>query len=159
MTLMQTIQRSNGEAGAGALEMAEARYMIRVAGYLHGRRGPAQCAHVAPGRDDVRCRDGASDATSGRRGARWTRPRTVYRLGDIADVRLGPQMREGIAELDGQGEVVGGIVLMRPGGNALSTIAAVKEQAGRASERACRRGSRWCRSMTAPGSSTAPSTP
>ncbi len=50
----------------------------------------------------------------------------VYRLGDIADVRLGPQMREGIAELDGEGEVVGGIVLMRPGNNALTTIAAVK---------------------------------
>ena len=52
--------------------------------------------------------------------------RAVYRLGDIAEVRLGPQMREGIAELDGQGEVVGGIVLMRPGENALETIAAVK---------------------------------
>jgi len=52
----------------------------------------------------------------------------VLRLGDIADVRLGPAMREGIAELDGQGEVVGGIVLMRPGGNALTTIAAVKEK-------------------------------
>ena len=44
----------------------------------------------------------------------------------IADIRLGPEMRQGIADLDGQGEVVGGIVLMRPGENALNTIEAVK---------------------------------
>ncbi len=122
MTLMQAIQRSNGEAGAGALEMAEARYMIRVAGYLKGiedlRLVPLSIEEGLPVGMDMGTRSAASPEAV----------RTVFRLGDIADVRLGPQMREGIAELDGQGEVVGGIVLMRPGGNALTTIAAVKDK-------------------------------
>jgi len=49
-------------------------------------------------------------------------------LEDIAEVRLGPQMRRGLAELDGEGEVVGGIIVMRWGENALSTIQGVKEK-------------------------------
>ncbi len=120
--LMQTIQRSNGEAGAGALEMAEARYMIRMAGYLGGvedlRNVPLSREEIIP----MGMGMGTQTADTPQS------VRAVYRLGDIADVRLGPQMREGIAELDGQGEVVGGIILMRPGGNALTTIAAVKEK-------------------------------
>ena len=118
--LMQAIQRSNGESGAGALEMAEARYMVRALGYLGSvedlRNVPLSREEAIP----VGMGMGApgADAPQSVRG--------VYRLGDIAEVRLGPAMREGIAELDGQGEVVGGIVLMRPGANALETIAAVK---------------------------------
>jgi Cu(I)/Ag(I) efflux system membrane protein CusA/SilA len=120
LSLMQTIRRSNGETGGGSLEMAEARYMIRVAGYLGGiddlRNVP-----ISP--QDTK----AVGMGMGTQGSETPlTARTVYRLGDIADVRLGPQMREGIAELDGLGEVVGGIVLMRPGSNALNTIAAVK---------------------------------
>ena len=123
-TLMQTIQRSNGEAGAGALEMAEARYMIRVAGYLHGVE---DLRNVPMSPQDTK--SGGAGMGMGSQG--YEAPltaRTVYRLGDIADVRLGPEMREGIAELDGQGEVVGGIVLMRPGGNALNVISEVKSK-------------------------------
>ena len=134
MNLMQSILRANGEAGAGALEMAEARYMIRVGDYLEGiddlREVPVTPeSGMSSGMQWV-YRASASDAIAGRTtGSDATQPvRTVLRLGDIADVRLGPAMREGIAELDGQGEVVGGIVLMRPGGNALTTIAAVKEK-------------------------------
>lgn len=117
-SLMQTIQGANGDLGAGALEEAEARYMIRIAGYLRGV-------------DDLR-QVPVSPPTAGRSGMGMGGPGTPVtsqvplRLGDIADVRLGPEMREGVAELDGQGEVVGGIVLMRPGANALETIAAVK---------------------------------
>ena len=124
MSLMRTIQRSNGEAGAGAVEMAEARYMIRVAGYL---RGVEDLRNVPMSPQDTK----AGGMGMGMGAQAYETPltaRTVYRLGDIAEVRLGPEMREGIAELDGQGEVVGGIVLMRPGGNALKTIAAVKEK-------------------------------
>lgn len=118
--LMQAIQRSNGEEGAGALEMAEARYMIRVAGYLRGiedlRNVPLSREETIPTGMGMGTQNSDSPQTV----------RSVYRVGDIAEVRLGPEMREGIAELDGEGEVVGGIVLMRPGGNALDTIAAVK---------------------------------
>jgi Cu(I)/Ag(I) efflux system membrane protein CusA/SilA len=53
---------------------------------------------------------------------------TPIRLEDVADIRLGPQMRRGIAELDGEGEVVGGIIVMRFGENALKTIAGVKQK-------------------------------
>ena len=120
LSLMQTIRRSNGETGGGALEMAEARYMIRVAGYLGGIE---DLRNVPISPQDTK----AVGMGMGTQGSETPlTARTVYRLGDIADVRLGPQMREGIAELDGQGEVVGGIVLMRPGSNALNTIAAVK---------------------------------
>jgi len=124
-TLMQTIQSANGEAGAGALEMAEARYMIRVAGYLHGVED-LRNVPLSP-QDFASASPMSMDSTAK---AAPIIPRTIYRLGDIAEVRLGPEMREGIAELDGQGEVVGGIVLMRPGGNALSIIAAVKTKLG-----------------------------
>ena len=48
------------------------------------------------------------------------------RLGDVARVQVGPEMRRGIAELDGEGEVAGGIIVMRSGKNALETIEAVK---------------------------------
>ena len=53
---------------------------------------------------------------------------TPVMLGDVARIQMGPEMRRGIAELDGEGEVVGGIVIMRSGRNALTTIAAVKKK-------------------------------
>lgn len=120
-SLVRTIRQSNGETGAGALEMAEARYMIRVAGYLDGIE---DLRNVPISPQDTK----SAGMGMGMQSSSETplTARTVYRLGDIADVRLGPQMREGIAELDGEGEVVGGIVLMRPGSNALNTITAVK---------------------------------
>ncbi len=123
-TLQQTIQRSTGETGAGALEMAEARYMVRIAGHLQGledlRNLPISPQDKGPA--------GMGASMGGQIYEPQQITRTVIRLGDIAEVRLGPEMREGIAELDGEGEVVGGIVLMRPGGNALMTIAAVKDK-------------------------------
>jgi len=122
--LMQTIQRSNGEAGAGAVEMSEARYMVRVAGYLHGIED-LRNVPMSP-QDTKAATMGMGMASQGYEAPLTAR--TVYRLGDIADVRLGPEMREGIAELDGEGEVVGGIVLMRPGGNALNVIGSVKDK-------------------------------
>ena len=120
--LMQAITRANGDLGAGALEQAEARYMIRFAGALTGLEDLR----------DVPVSTGTAQPSGGGMGGGAANPgetlseRAPVRLGDLAEVRLGPQMREGIADLDGLGEVVGGIVLMRPGGNALETIAAVK---------------------------------
>jgi Cu(I)/Ag(I) efflux system membrane protein CusA/SilA len=98
------IQRANQEVGGSVIELAEAEYMIRAKGYIQGL-------------DDLKqIPVGISDKG------------TPVLLGDIAMVRLGPQMRRGIAELDGIGEVVGGIVVMRWGENALTTIDAVKHK-------------------------------
>ncbi|MBP6242551.1 MAG: efflux RND transporter permease subunit [Chromatiaceae bacterium] len=122
--LMQSLQRATGETGAGALELAEARYMIRIDGRLRGLddlRNIPISPQAAPA-------GGAGMGMGIQTYEPFNTTRSVFRLGDIAEIRLGPAMREGIAELDGQGEVVGGIVLMRPGGNALKTIAAVKEK-------------------------------
>lgn len=96
------IQRGNQEAGGSVVEMGEAEYMVRASGYLQSLQN-------------------LSDVPLG------VNPNgTPILLSDIAEVRLGPQMRRGIAELDGEGEVVGGIIVMRWGENASKTIDAVK---------------------------------
>ncbi len=98
------IQRGNQEVGGSVIEMGEAEYMIRATGYLKSI-------------DDL-------DAIP----LGMNTEGTPIRLADVADIQLGPQMRRGIAELNGEGEVVGGIIVMRFGENALKTIAAVKEK-------------------------------
>ncbi|MCK4865468.1 MAG: efflux RND transporter permease subunit, partial [Gammaproteobacteria bacterium] len=96
------IKMANQEVGGSVIEMAEAEYMIRATGYIKGI-------------DDLKL----IPLGVNKRG-------TPVLLKDVADIRLGPQMRRGIAELDGEGEVVGGIVVMRFGENALKTIERVK---------------------------------
>ena len=96
------VQRGNREVGGSVIEMAEAEYMIRATGYLQS----VQDLQAIP----------LGMSPNG----------TPIRLGDVAEVRLGPQMRRGIADLDGEGEVVGGVVVMRWGENALATIDGVK---------------------------------
>jgi Cu(I)/Ag(I) efflux system membrane protein CusA/SilA len=98
----QAIQRGNRETGGSVIEMGEAEYMIRATGYIDSLEGLRQIPL------------GMSD-----RGI-------PILLKDVAQVRLGPQMRRGIAELDGEGEVVGGIIVMRFGENAMTTIDGVK---------------------------------
>ncbi|HRI17160.1 MAG TPA: efflux RND transporter permease subunit [Burkholderiaceae bacterium] len=95
------IVAANGESGGSVLELAEAEYMVRASGYL---KGLADLRAVP-----VALRGGVP-----------------VLLGDLATVQTGPEMRRGIAELDGQGEVAGGVVILRSGKNARSTIAAVK---------------------------------
>ena len=97
----QALMNANQETGGSVLELAEAEYMVRVNGYL---RTP----------DDFR-----AIVLSSRGGI-------AVRLGDVATVQVGPEMRRGVAELDGQGEVAGGVVLLRSGKNAQETIRAVK---------------------------------
>lgn len=100
----KAIRRGNQEAGGSVIEMAEAEYMVRATGYIQSK-------------DDLRNIPlGVSDQG------------TPLLLGDIAEIRLGPQMRRGIAELNGEGEVVGGIVVMRYGENALKTIKGVERK-------------------------------
>ena len=100
--LRTAIQAANRETGGSVIEMGEAEFMVRSSGYI----------------------DELSDLASAPlmvndRGAALT-------LGDVAEIRLGPEMRRGVGELDGQGDAVGGVVILRWGGNALATIKAVE---------------------------------
>ncbi len=96
------IQAANRETGGALVELGEADYMVRARGYLETL-------------DDFR-RIPLGVSVGG----------TPILLSDVARVQLGPEMRRGIAELDGEGEVVGGVIVMRSGQNALEVIAAVK---------------------------------
>jgi copper/silver efflux system protein len=100
--VIEAIQAANQEAGGSVLELAETEFMIRASGYLKTL-------------DDFR----AIPLTIGAGGV-------PVRLGDVATIQRGPEMRRGIAELNGEGEVAGGVVILRSGKNARSTIAAVK---------------------------------
>ncbi|MBS0367115.1 MAG: efflux RND transporter permease subunit [Proteobacteria bacterium] len=102
--VIEAVQKTNQEAGGSVLEMGEAEYMVRASGYLKSL-------------DDFRAiplRVGAAGVP--------------VRLKDVARIQLGPQMRRGIAELNGEGEVAGGVIIMRSGKNALETINAVKSR-------------------------------
>jgi len=101
----RAILTANRETGGSVIEMGETEYMVRSRGYIQGV-------------EDLRL---ISPLSTGKTGTRTT-------LEVIGEVHTGPQMRRGIAELDGEGEVVGGIVIMRHGENALQTIAAVRER-------------------------------
>ncbi|TFH31274.1 MAG: efflux RND transporter permease subunit, partial [Deltaproteobacteria bacterium] len=97
------IQRSNNDVGGRLVEMGETEFMVRGLGYIKSL-------------EDLRSIPLSSD-----RG-------TPVLLRDVADVRLGPELRRGIADLDGQGDVAGGVVIMRFGENALDTIHNVKRK-------------------------------
>ncbi len=101
---VEAIRKSNGEVGGRLMEWSGKEYMVRGRGYV--RR--IQDLEEAVVRADSRG--------------------TPLRLGDIAHVTLGPQIRRGLADLNGNGDAVGGIVVMRHGENALNVIAAVKER-------------------------------
>ena len=100
--LSTALKQGNQEAGASAIEMAEAEYMVRITGYLKNM-------------DDIR-----------QVPLMVTSEGTPLTIGDVADVQQGPQMRRGIADLNGEGEVVGGIIVMRFGENAQKVIDGVK---------------------------------
>ncbi len=100
--VVRALQRGNSETGGGVVELAETDFMVRAHGYLR---------HL----EDFRQIPLKTDSSG-----------TVVRLGDVARVQLGPQMRLGVAELDGQGEVAGGVVLLRSGKNAKTTIDGVR---------------------------------
>jgi Cu(I)/Ag(I) efflux system membrane protein CusA/SilA len=100
----EAIEKANQEVGGSVIEMAEAEYMVRSRGYLKNER-------------DLRAIPLGVTSTGG-----------PILLEHVATVQLGPEMRRGIAELNGEGEAVGGIVVMRYGENALATIDAVKRK-------------------------------
>ena len=103
----EAIRKANQEAGGSVLELGEAEYMLRASGLLQSL-------------DDFR----KLPLLSTDAGA--SVPNYVVRLGDVARIQIGPEMRRGIGELDGEGEATGAVIVMRSGKNALETIAAVK---------------------------------
>jgi len=100
--VMDAVQRANQETGGSVLELGEAEYMVRASGYLQSL-------------DDFKKIPLAT-----------TDAGVSVRLADVAHIQVGPEMRRGIAELNGEGEVAGGVIIMRSGKNALATIDAVK---------------------------------
>ena len=100
--IQTAIKRGNKEVGASVIEMAEAEYMVRATGYISSKQ-------------DIETIPLGVNENG-----------TPLLVRDIADVQLGPQMRRGVAELNGEGETVGGIVVMRFGENAQTTINGVK---------------------------------
>ena len=103
-SVMEAIRSANQDVGAMVLEMADREYMVRGLGYIKSL-GDIESVVL-----------GASETG------------TPIRITDVADVQLAPKVRRGVADLDGRGDVVGGIVVMRFGENALATIERVKEK-------------------------------
>jgi len=101
--IVSAVQAANKESGGALLESGEAEYMVRTTGYLH-RLDDFRNVVIA------------------------TRDGIPVLLRDVATVGLGPEIRRGVAELNGEGEVAGGVVVMRYGQNALETLHAVKEK-------------------------------
>ncbi len=102
--IQKAIKQGNQEIGASVVEMAEAEYMVRATGYI---KNASDLENIPLGMNS----NGAP-----------------LLLKDVADIVIGPQMRRGIAELNGEGETVGGIVVMRYGENAQQVIVKVKEK-------------------------------
>ena len=100
--VIMAVQNANRETGGSVLELGEAEYMVRASGYLKTLEGFGAIPLMT------------------------TDSGTPVMLKDVAHIQIGPEMRRGIAELDGLGEVSGGVVIMRHGKNALETITAVK---------------------------------
>ncbi|MEC4672580.1 MAG: efflux RND transporter permease subunit, partial [Nitrospirota bacterium] len=102
--VIRAVRRSNNEVGGRVIEASEREYMVRGRGYIHSL-------------DDIRSIPLATNQHG-----------TPITIQDVAKVTIGPDMRRGIAELDGKGEAVGGIIVMRYGENALQVIDGVKKK-------------------------------
>jgi len=102
--VIEAVRRANQEVGGSVLELGEAEYMVRASGFLQSL-------------DDFR-----------KIPLMTTEAGVSVRLGDVAHIQLGPEIRRGIADLNGEGEVAGGVIVMRSGKNALETIDAVKNK-------------------------------
>ena len=100
--IIAAIRNANQETGGSVLELGEAEYMVRSGGYLK-TLADFQSIPIMTSDTGV-----------------------VVLLKDVARIQTGPEMRRGIAELNGEGEVAGGVIIMRSGKNALETIEAVK---------------------------------
>jgi len=102
--VVRVIRSSNRDVGARTVEVAAGEYMVRGRGYLRGVSDISSLAITATDRG------------------------VPVRVEDVADVTIGPDLRLGVTELNGEGEAVGGVVIMRQGENALQVINAVKDK-------------------------------
>src|SRR5476649_620842 len=102
-TVIAAVQQANQEAGGSVVELAETDYMVRASGYLKTL-------------NDFRLIP--LGVVNG----------IAVTLGDVARIHIGPELRQGVAELNGQGETVGGVIILRSGENARTTIASVKQK-------------------------------
>lgn len=102
--VIERVKKANSSGGGSILELAEAEYMLQAEGYLKSLQDIKQIPISA------------------------NKNGTPILLKEVAKIQLGPQLRRGLAELNGQGEVVGGIIVMRSGKNALETIEGVKQK-------------------------------
>jgi len=100
--VIEAVRNANQETGGSVLELAETEYMVRASGYLKSLED-FRSIPLAVSRSGI-----------------------PVRLGDVATIQLGPEMRRGVAELNGEGEVAGGVIVLRSGKNARSAIAAVR---------------------------------
>ncbi|RJP39931.1 MAG: efflux RND transporter permease subunit [Phycisphaerales bacterium] len=126
--IKMAIRASNNDVGGRVLEMSETEYMVRGRGYLAALT-PEQVRDAREaGRPIWRVRSDQGLEDLRKIVIRATPTGTPVYLRDIADVQLGPELRRGLAEADGEGEVVGGIVVMRFGENALQVIRNVKHK-------------------------------
>jgi Cu(I)/Ag(I) efflux system membrane protein CusA/SilA len=122
----RAIQMSNNDIGGRVLEMSETEYMVRGLGYL-ADLSPEQIQQARQAGVPLSRARGEQGLEDLRKVViRATPGGTPVYLRDVASVQLGPEIRRGLTESDGQGEVVGGIVVMRFGGNALQVIRDVK---------------------------------
>jgi copper/silver efflux system protein len=103
MRIQEALKASSQEAGGRVIEQAETEFVIRSKGYV---TGIADLEKIV-----LKAKDG-----------------TPVRLADVARIIEGPELRRGVTELNGEGEVVSGIIIMRPGGNALDVIKAIKQK-------------------------------
>lgn len=103
MRIQEALKASSQEAGGRVIEQAETEFVIRSKGYVTGIVDLEKLA--------LKAKDG-----------------TPVRLADVARIIEGPELRRGVTELNGEGEVVSGIIIMRPGGNALDVIKAIKQK-------------------------------
>ncbi|MGE0252130.1 MAG: efflux RND transporter permease subunit [Dongiaceae bacterium] len=103
MRIQEALKASSQEAGGRVIEQAETEFVIRSKGYVTGIADLEKLA--------LKAKDG-----------------TPVRLVDVARIVEGPELRRGVTELNGEGEVVSGIIIMRPGGNALDVIKAIKQK-------------------------------
>jgi len=126
--IKMAIRASNNDVGGRVLEMSETEYMVRGRGYLAALTPEQVRDAQQQGRPmwRVRSQQGLDDLR--KIVIRATPAGTPVYLRDIADVQLGPELRRGLTEADGEGEVVGGIVVMRFGENALHVIHSVKQK-------------------------------
>lgn len=100
--VISAIEQANQESGGSVLEAGEAEYMVRTNGYLQSI-------------EDFQSIPLLTNSAG-----------ISVTLGEVARIQLGPELRRGIGELNGEGEAVGGVIIMRSGANALATLTAVK---------------------------------